>query len=78
MKINGRKVLGCQGQTFVLLMSPYDKRSGSFISQNMVPVTLKSIVKLRVVNSTRIAGIINKQRLTPGVCFAGERSALEM
>jgi len=60
VKINGRKAPGCQGQTFVLVMSIYEK-SDFLVSQKMVTVILKYIFKLRVVNlQTRIAEIINK------------------
>lgn len=61
MKINGRKALGCQGQTFVLVMSTYEKLSDYFVSQKMVTVTLQYIFKLRVVNSkSRRVETINK------------------
>lgn len=47
MKINGRKAPGCQGQAFVLVMSTYEERSGSFESQKMVTVALIYIFKIK-------------------------------
>lgn len=61
MKINGMKAPGCQGQTFVPVMSTYEKLSDSVVSPKMVTVTLKYLFKIKVVNSkTGRVEIINK------------------